>query len=205
MKRIITINREFGSGGYMIGQQLAERMGWDFYDKRLVLRVAEETGYDPAFIRGEERRGDYEDGFGRLFSGLGLHTVDNLTPGETLWNAQQEVILKLAEQAKEKPFVIIGRCADFILRDNDDALNVFIYASREKRLERLGKYPIYGQIENPEQAMKKKDKRRASNYRQRTGQEWGLIENYHVALDSGVLGLVRCVDVLELLASRERA
>ena len=119
--------------------------------------------------------------------------------------AFEYMVEKLAEQAKEKPFVIIGRCADFILRDNDDALNVFIYASREKRLERLGKYPIYGQIENPEQAMKKKDKRRASNYRQRTGQEWGLIENYHVALDSGVLGLTRCVDVLELLASRERA
>ena len=197
MKRIITITGEVGGGSHIIGQRLAERLGYGFYNKKLVMQVAEQTGFDPSFIDDHGKFGTYEDGFSYIFTNLGMRPTAQASPSEVLWNVQQDVILRLAEAGS---CVIIGRCADFILRERTDVLNAFIYAPRWKRLERIQKYPIYGEIKDPDKKLKDKDKRRSAKYRQRTGQEWANRENYHVLLDSGALTMDRCVDVLELLA-----
>ena len=109
-----------------------------------------------------------------------------------IWIAQRELILELAAKG---PCVIVGRCADYILKDHADCLNVFIHAGMEQRAERIVK--MYGERpDSPEKRLKDKDKRRKAYYQFYTDTEWGVAEHYHLALDSGVLGLEKCVDII---------
>ena len=118
-----------------------------------------------------------------------------LTNQDKLWNIQSRVIEELAEKGS---CVIVGRCADYILREKADCLNVFIHASMEKRAERIVKE--YGEREeSPEQRLKEKDKRRAAYHRFYTDMKWGHAQNYHVCLDSGELGIGRCVELISQL------
>ena len=197
MKRIITISREFGSAGRTIGKQLAERLGYKYYDKELVRQVADETGFDPSYI---EETGEHSAGRSSLsyvFSTPGVPGImKGMSASDFLWCIQHNVILKLADQ---EPCVIVGRCADFILRDRDDVLNVFIHAPMQARAERIVR--LYGESDqSPEQRLKEKDKRRRNNYKHYTGQDWGVSQNYHITLDSAAVGIDRCVDILEGLA-----
>ena len=197
MKRIITISREFGSAGRTIGKQLAERLGYKYYDKELVRQVADETGFDPSYI---EETGEHSAGRSSLsyvFSTPGVPGImKGMSASDFLWCIQHNVILKLADQ---EPCVIVGRCADFILRDRDDVLNVFIHAPMQARAERIVR--LYGESDkSPEQRLKEKDKRRRNNYKHYTGQDWGVSQNYHITLDSAAVGIDRCVDILVGLA-----
>ena len=197
MKRIITISREFGSAGRTIGKQLAGRLGYKYYDKELVRQVADETGFDPSYI---EETGEHSAGRSSLsyvFSTPGVPGImKSMSASDFLWCIQHNVILKLADQ---EPCVIVGRCADFILRDRDDVLNVFIHAPMQARAERIVR--LYGESDkSPEQRLKEKDKRRRNNYKHYTGQDWGVSQNYHITLDSAAVGIDRCVDILEGLA-----
>lgn len=197
MKRIITISREFGSAGRTIGKQLAGRLGYKYYDKELVRQVADETGFDPSYI---EETGEHSAGRSSLsyvFSTPGVPGImKGMSASDFLWCIQHNVILKLADQ---EPCVIVGRCADFILRDRDDVLNVFIHAPMQARAERIVR--LYGESDkSPEQRLKEKDKRRRNNYKHYTGQDWGVSQNYHITLDSAAVGIDRCVDILEGLA-----
>ena len=197
MKRIITISREFGSAGRTIGKQLAERLGYKYYDKELVRQVADETGFDPSYI---EETGEHSAGRSSLsyvFSTPGVPGImKGMSASDFLWCIQHNVILKLADQ---EPCVIVGRCADFILHDRDDVLNVFIHAPMQARAERIVR--LYGESDkSPEQRLKEKDKRRRNNYKHYTGQDWGVSQNYHITLDSAAVGIDRCVDILEGLA-----
>ena len=142
--RIITISREFGSGGRTIGRMAAEKLGIPCYDQ------------------------------------------------DDLHAAQTKVIRELADKG---PCVIIGRCADSILEDYDNVLKVFIHASIEKRAERI--VHQYGETtEDPVQRLKEKDKKRKAYYQLYSDRKWGAMENYHVALDSGALGLERCAEII---------
>ena len=117
------------------------------------------------------------------------------TNDDYLWDIQRKVILELAEKG---PCVIVGRCADYILRDQADCLTAFIHASLEYRAERIVK--VYGEREeSPKQRIKDKDKRRAAYHRFYTDMKWGYAKNYQVSLDSGKLGLERCAEILRLL------
>jgi len=116
-----------------------------------------------------------------------------------LWVAQREVILKIAEEGN---CVIVGRNADYILKDRDDVLNVFIHASKDYRAERIVR--LYGESEkSPQQRLNEKDKKRAVNYRHYTSKEWGDSRNYHLSLDSGVLGEETCVGIIEALVKKD--
>ena len=118
-----------------------------------------------------------------------------LTNQDKLWSIQCRVIEELAQKG---PCVIVGRCADYILRGKADCLNVFIHASMEKRAERI--VNEYGERkERPEQRLKDKDKRRAAYHRFYTDMKWGHAQNYHVCLDSGELGIGRCVELISQL------
>ena len=192
-KRIITVSREFGSGGRSVGKALAKRLGWKYYDKELVKAVAEKTGFDPRFI---EERGEFSVGKSLLsyaLAGQGMPGVMNgMSASDFLWCMQREVILKLAE---EGGCVIVGRCADYILREREDVFNVFVHAPMAYRADRIVR--LYGESDkSPEARLNEKDKRRRVNYQHYTGRTWGQSQNYGICLNSGVLGIDQCVDII---------
>ena len=189
MKKIITISREFGSAGRTIGKRIAEKLGYAYYDKEIIEKIAEETGLDRKFI---EKNGEYAQGkniFSYAFVG---RTLDGMSVDDYIWQKQREIILELAEKEN---CVIVGRCADYILKDRTDCLNVFIHADIEKRAKRIVK--VYGESDvKPMKRIQDKDKKRSVNYKYYTEQQWGLAQNYHLTLDSGVIGIERCVDLV---------
>lgn len=188
--RIITISREFGSGGRTIGKMTAEKLGLACYDSELIQKIAQESGFTESYIEntGESSSASF---LGSAFSPRGFGPTNE----DYLWTVQRKVILELAEKG---PCVIVGRCADYILRDHADCLKVFIHASMEYRADRIVR--VYGEREEaPEQRIKDKDKRRAAYHRFYTDMKWGDAKNYHISLDSGALGLEKCVDILQML------
>ena len=192
-KKIITISREFGSGGRTIGRMVAERLGIPFYDKELVDQIALESGFAPKFV---EEHGEHSPGsslFSYAFAPQGIPGVMNgLSTADFLWNIQCSVILQLAEQG---PCVIVGRNADYILKDRQDALHAYVFADVAYRAERIVRR--YGESDkSPEQRLQEKDKRRRVNYQHYTGRTWGQSQNYHLSLDTGVLGIDQCVDII---------
>ena len=196
MKRIITISREFGSGGRTIGKKLAEKLGYKYYDKELVKEVAAETGFDPSYIEEHGEHAVSKSPLSYMFPGPGVPGVmKGMSAADFLWCIQRDVILKLADQ---EPCVIVGRCADYILKDRDDVFNVFIHAPLEYRADRIVR--LYGESDkSPEQRLKEKDKRRKVNYKHYTGQEWGEARNYDMCLNSAEIGIERCVKLIEAL------
>ena len=190
-KNIITISRQFGSGGRTVGRMLAERLGIPFYDKELVKQVADETGFDVKFI---EENGEFSPSKS-IFSfamSQGIPVVQNgLSMSDFIFCVQRQVILKLAEQ----PCVIVGRGADYILRDREDCFNVFIHADVQSRAERIVK--LYGESEKrPEQRLADKDKKRKIYYKHYTDREWGDAKNYDICLNSGKIGIDKCVELI---------
>lgn len=199
-KKIITISREFGSGGRTIGRMVAEKLGIPFYDKELVDQVALESGFAPQFV---EEHGEHSPGksfFSYAFAHHGVPGVMNgLSTADFLWNIQCNVILQLAEQG---PCVIVGRNADYILKDRKDCLHAFIHASMEYRTDRIVR--LYGESEkSPEVRLQEKDKRRRVNYQHYTGRTWGTAQNYDICLNSSTLGLDECVDIIVAMAQHK--
>ena len=185
--RVITISREFGSGGRTIGKMVAERLGIPCYDAELIQKLAEKSGFAESYI---QEAGEYTPhGFLALaFS----NRAQGPTNEDILWDLQHRVITELAEKG---PCVIVGRCADYILREKADCLKVFIHADMAFRAERIVK--VYGEREqSPQQRLRDKDKRRAAYHRFYTDMKWGHAQNYHITLDSGVLGIDRCAEIV---------
>lgn len=197
MKKVITISREFGSGGRSIAKDVAKRLGYKYYDKELVKQVSEKTGFAPKYV---EEQGEYapeKHKFAYAFAAPGTPGImDGLSASDFLWNIQRRVILQIAEQGD---CVIVGRCADAILEERVDCLNVFIHASKDFRADRIVR--LYGETEKaPQKRLDEKDKKRKINYNHFTGKTWGVVQNYHISLDSGALGHERCVDMIVELA-----
>lgn len=187
--RIITISREFGSGGRTVGKLAAQKLDIPCYDQELIEKIAEQSGFAPAYI---QEQGEYAVRAGWLSNALASRFSNGLTSQDQLWLIQRKVILELAEKG---PCVIVGRCADYILREEADCLTAFIHASLEKRAERI--VQVYGEREEtPEKRLRDKDKRRAAYYQFYTDMSWGDARHYDVALDSGVFGIEKCVSTL---------
>lgn len=192
-KKIITISREFGSGGRSIGRKLADALGIPFYDKELVDQIALESGFAPKYV---EEHGEHSPGrsfFSYAFAPQGVPGVMNgLSSADFLWNIQCNVILQLAEKG---PCVIVGRNADYILKDRKDVLHAYIHADLPFRADRIVR--LYGESEkSPEARLQEKDKRRRVNYQHYTGRTWGAAQNYNICLDSSAIGIDNCVDIL---------
>lgn len=194
--RIITISREFGSGGRTIGRETAEKLGIPCYDAELIEKLVEATGLSKEYII---ERGEYASQGSWLANVFSDRDHNGHSIQDDLWRAQRQVILDLA---KDGPCVIVGRCADYILREMTNCLNVFIYSDMEKRAKRIVEQ--YGvRDEAPEKRLRDKDKRRAAYYQFYTGMKWGVAQNYHIALNSGVLGIDTCVEMIALLYNRK--
>ena len=187
--RVITISREFGSGGRTIGKKVAEALGIPCYDSELIQKIASESGFNEDYVKDVGEYGS--GGFLSLFSNrsFGLNNEDYV------WEIQCRIITELAEKG---PCVIVGRCADYILRDKANCLKVFIHADMAFRAERIVK--VYGErAASPEQRLKDKDKRRAAYHRFYTNMKWGHAQNYDITLNSGTLGIDRCVGIIREL------
>lgn len=196
-KRIITISREFGSGGRTIGKMVAEQLGIAYYDKELVKQVAVETGFDEKYIEQEGEYAPVKSWLAYAFSSRGTQgAMNGMSADDFLWAIQHKVITQLAQK---EPCVIVGRCADYILKDRQDCLHVFVHAGLAARADRIVR--LYGESENsPEKRLEEKDKKRRIYYKHYTDREWGMAQNYHLSLDSGVIGLKKCADVIVRLA-----
>jgi len=200
-KKIITISREFGSGGRTVGHLVADKLGIPFYDKELVDHIALESGFAPNFV---DEHGEHSPGssvFSYAFAPHGVPGIMNgLSAADFLWSIQCSVILQLAD---EGPCVIVGRNADYILKDRPDCLNVFIHADMDFRAERIVR--LYGESEkSPEVRLQEKDKRRRVNYQHYTGRNWGMAQNYHISLDSSVIGIEECADMIVNLVTKSK-
>ncbi len=188
-KRIITISREFGSGGRTIGKEVAARLDIPCYDQQIIDEIAEKSGFAREYI---SEHGEYASTSSWWGGVPGSRDYYGNSPQDSLWSIQSHVILDLA---KEGPCVIVGRCADHLLKGRFDCLTVFIHASLEKRAERI--VNVYGESSvAPEKRLRDKDRRRKAYYQMYTDAQWGLAANYDLALDSGTLGIERCVDII---------
>ena len=188
--RIITISREFGSGGRTIGKLVADKLGIHCYDAELIQKIVEKSGYDADYVK---EKG--EDAPGGWFSTFLADRTRGETNQDKLWNYQTQVITELADK---ESCVIVGRCADYILRARADCLTVFIHASLEKRTARI--IQEYGaKEESAEKQVKDKDKRRAVYYQFYTDMKWGDAKNYDICLNSGDLGIEKCAEIIAQL------
>ena len=200
-KKIITISREFGSGGRTIGRMVAQQLGIPFYDKELVDQIALESGFAPKYV---EEHGEHSPSgslFSYAFAPHGVPGVMNgLSTADFLWNVQCSVIQQLADKG---PCVIVGRNADYILKDRPECLLVYTFADVPFRAERIVR--LYGDSEkSPETRLAEKDKRRRVNYQHYTGRTWGQAQNYDLCLDTGVLGVEQCVDIVVSIVENSR-
>jgi cytidylate kinase len=196
-KRIITVSREYGSGGRAIAQKVAEALGYAFYDKELVHEIAKETGLAESFVI---ENGEYATSKNSILFNLalsaGIKFPNNLPMSDQLFIVQHNIIKDLAEKGS---CVIVGRCADYILHERADCLHTFFHADMAFRADRV--VSVCGEmVDAPEKALKEKDDKRKTYYKHYTGRRWGAAQNYHISLDSGVVGIDRCADIVVSLA-----
>ena len=186
--RIITLCREYGAGGHSVGQRVAAELGIEFYDKDIIRGSAEELGIDPAQLEAEEEAITKKDAILRSITPISYDQKD------AMYGAESDVSLKLAAKG---PCLILGRCADAVLRAAGiPSLDVFLFADEEHRAARVGEL-----IGNKDEAvirrtMKKTDQARHAYYHHYTGKTWGDLRNFHLSLDSGMLGYDTCVRII---------
>ena len=184
-KRIITISREFGSGGRFIGEEVAKKLGIAYYDKNIIGQIAEKSGLSPEYIQENAELSPKKGLFAYAFSG---RDITGKSVEDMVYETQRNIILGLAEK---EPCVIIGRNADYILQDRDDVLNVFIHGDMPEKIKRItGLYNV--KEKEAVKMMADTDKRRRTNYNFYTDQNWGKASNYTLCLNSSQLGYDRC-------------
>lgn len=187
---VITISRQFATGGHTIAQRVAEKLGIAFYDKELVNRVAKESGFDVDFVT---RQGEHMGSNSLLFDLVTRNRASYEDPTDKLFRIQKQIILDLGTK---EDCVIVGRCAGFLLREAGiDCLRVFIGADMEyRKAYMLSHYEDTGVP--AEKRLKERDSRRQSYVHHYTGAVWGQREYYNLCLDSGYLGEDACVDII---------
>lgn len=182
---VITIAREYGSGGRYVGRLIADKLGIKFYDKEFIEKLAIETGLSEEYIESHEQKRDVLDGLNNGYY-FGLNNADDLFIKEA------ELIKDVAEK---ESCVIIGRCADFILQDKENVLKVFIYSDMEDKIKRATE--IYGfDKEKAEKEIKRIDKLRANHYKYYTEKQWDNHANYDICINSDTLGVEKSADII---------
>ena len=192
MNQIITISREFCAGGHTIGKRVAQELGVEFYDRDIVRETAKASGLEAALVENEEEDVSRTDSILKtICSASSLQFRDTQ---EVIHDVQQAVIVQLA---KKGPCVILGRCADEILREAGiESLNVFIHADDVHRAVRASELLGTTNATEIQRLMNKKDNSRHTYYTHYTGKKWGDCHNYHLILDSGRLGYDLCVKMI---------
>lgn len=193
MNKIITISRQYGSGGREIGEKLSKRLGIAFYDNNIISMAAKKSGFSEKFFEDPEKNAGNSFMYS-IVRGM-QYQYRTATPWsleETVYETQSEVIRSAAEQG---PAVFIGRCADYILSGRDDLVKVFIHADNEFRRERVMR--LAGVTEDKvDETLKLKDKRRANYYNYHSDTKWGDAQNYDLCINSSFCGIDKAVDLI---------
>ena len=188
-KKIITISREFGSGGRFIREEVAKKLGMKYYDRDIIGQIAEKSGFSPEYIQENAELSPKKGLFAYAFAG---RDITGKSVEDMVYEVQRKVILEIAEK---ESCVIIGRNADFILNDRDDVLNVFIHGDKAEKVKRICK--LYNVTEaDALKMMVDIDKRRMTNYRFYTDRKWGMAGNYTLSLNSSELGYDMCEKII---------
>ena len=188
-KRIITISREFGSGGRFIGAEVAKKLGIAYYDKNIINEIAKKSGLSPEYVQESAELSPKKGLFAYALTG---RDITGKSVEDMVYEAQRKVILDLA---KKEPCVIIGRNADYIFKDRDDVLNVFIHGDMPEKIQRIT--DLYNvEKQKAVKMMEDTDKRRKTNYNFYTDQNWGKASNYTLCLNSSQLGYDRCEKII---------
>lgn len=182
---VVTVSREYGSGGRYVAKLLAEKLGVKFYDKEIVKKLAEETGLSEEYIEeNEQKRG--------ILANLENDQVTGLSNKDEIFIKETELIRKLA---RKDSCVIVGRCADFILKNNRNVVKVFVYSNMEDKIKRATKF--YGlDKEKAEKEIRNIDKQRANHYKYYTEREWKEYSNYDICINSDTLGVEKSADII---------
>ncbi len=195
-KFVITIARQYGSGGRTIGEMLADRLGIHFYDKELMKLASEDSGINERLFNTADEKVK-QSVFSKMFKTEKAYTGEVISPesggfisDDNLFNYQAKVVKELAEREN---CVIVGRCADYVLKDYDHVLSVFIHGPKDFCMQEAAK-KINLTGRELEKFIAKTDKERADYYKYYTGREWTDARNYDLCLDSSKLGFERCVE-----------
>lgn len=214
MKKIITISREYCSGGHSIGKLLAEKLGYSFYDSEIIDMTAQKSGLSPEFVKNTEQNlssgwlyslllgSTYVASPSAGISGV-MGSPTNLPLADQVFNAQRKVIIELAQKG---PCVIVGRCSDYILRhaeefNKEDLLNVFVYAPMEDKIKRAVEQKGLSE-KNAEKEIKSIDKRRSNHYNTFTERTWGKRDHYDLLVNSSLLGIEATAEMLAQVAKK---
>lgn len=196
MNTIITISRQYGSGGRFVGKLLADELGIPFYDKEIIAMASEDTGFAQDFIKENEQKMRGLTAFGitpGMWSGNLVNNFENME--SKIYACEADVIDKIAQKGA---CVIVGRCADYLLKDKYKCLNVFIHADMPSRVERV--INVFERTDDPKRAeriIKENDRMRARHYRYYTDSEWGDAKSYHITLNTTAIGVENCAKILK--------
>ena len=189
MSKIITISREYGSGGKYIGELVAKKLGIPFYDKEIMEKIAEETGFVHEFVEKLAEYAPSKSIFAYAFVG---RNPAGESMEDYIYAAQRKIILELAEKGD---CVIVGRSADYILKGKHETVDVFVRGDTAAKKERICKF--HGVMpSDAEKIMRDTDKKRAINYKYYTGETWGDVKNYTLTLNSTQIGIENCADII---------
>lgn len=193
MYKVITVSREYGSGGRYVAKLVAEKLGIDFYDDELINMLAEKSKFSAGYIKSHEDKHTSSFLYNIATDGVIINNpYGSLSPTDKIFIAQNDLIRELAEKS---PCVIVGRQADYILKDRDDVLKTFITCDMENRIKRSVTY--YGlEGKDLEKLLRKKDKARAGKYAYYTDFEWGLAKNYAITLNTGLIPVEQCAEII---------
>ncbi|WP_295216523.1 cytidylate kinase-like family protein [Ruminococcus sp.] len=185
---VITISRQHGSGGREIGRKLAEQLGIPFYDNELIEQAAASSSIDKSFFENAETSGTSD-----LIRHLSEGVRHDLSVEDKVFLHQAQLIRQIASQG---PCVIVGRCADYVLKDRKNVVKAFVYADLDSRQYRIAH--IYQESdEKALNSIEKTDKKREHYYNFYSGQKFGDAANYDICLDSGVIGIDKCIEILK--------
>lgn len=190
-KLIINIGRQFGSGGLLVGKELGRKLGFPVYDRELITKAAQDSGFSKEiFIENDEKRSFLS--LTSIFTQSFCSDDNDYMSGSHLFKIQSETIRKIAEQGSA---VILGRCSDYILRDMDCTLDVFLTASDEIRAARIAERSGLD-LDEATQLMEKKDRSREQYYNYFTFGNWGMATNYDLCIDTGIVGIENAADII---------
>ena len=204
MKTVVTIGRQLGSNGKIIGKALAEKLGFAFYDKELIAKAAKESGLSENLFDGMDEKSTNSLLYALVMgvqSGKGLYyQYNDVLNGDNIFKLQSDVIKGIADKGS---CIIVGRCADYILRDNPGRISLFLYADGDCRAKNLMERDGMSEKE-AYNAINKADKRRSNYYNFYTNNTWGDVNNYHLCLDTASLSVDGCLEMLsEYIKAKE--
>lgn len=190
---VITISRQYGSGGRYVAKKLAEKLGIPYYDNEIITMAAKESGYSENMFEKAEQLSSHSLLYTVSMYGATTGMYGGVPLSDKIFLIQSDIIKKCAEKG---PCVIVGRCADYILQDYPNVLNFYLYSDIDSRVKRVETYYNCEET-NIKDYILKRDKKRAAYYNYYATNRWGHTENYHMSINTDAIGIDGCVDVLE--------